>query len=224
MGDVFTAVYNEHVHNPDGSLTVNGVHMYLFGPTAVGEVVKGQATCGRLPAEAPKDVTAPTCGTLVVHPVSPQNQTPRTPRTELVGVFDAGGLQAIENVQVVNGTVTLGDETGLPHLKFSPGQTGPLPMTAVRSDEAEARNAPLEWSFEAVDKAGNRVRCPTARAPDPVRNLEAERNSAADLTSTTGTVATTATTSGSVTTTSRPAGTTTTRGVTTTTVGGTSTT
>jgi hypothetical protein len=165
VGDVFTAVYNEHVYNDDGSLTVNGVHMYLFGPTAVGEAIKGQATCGRIPATPPKDTEPPACGTLVVAPVSPQDTTPKSPLTELVGVFDARGLQAIENIEVTNWTVELGTPSGLPYLHFTPGQRGPLPVTATRTPEAEGANLPMEWSFDAVDKAGNRVHCPIARAP-----------------------------------------------------------
>lgn len=166
VGDVFTAVYNEQITNPDGSLTVNGVHMYLFGPTAVGEVIKGQATCGLTPARTPaKDTQPPVCGTLVVAPLGPQDPTPKTPRTELVGVFDTGGLEAIRDVKAANGTVQPGSPNGSPYLRQTPGQTGPLAVTATRSAEAERGNLPLEWSFEAVDRAGNTTRCPTTRAP-----------------------------------------------------------
>ena len=165
VGDVFTAVYNEQIVNADGSLTVNGVHMYLFGPTAVGEVVKGQVTCGTTPAgAAAEDAQPPTCGTLVVAPVSPTDPTPKAPRTELVGVFDTGGLQEIRDVKATNGTVQVGEPTGLPHLKLAPGQTGPLAVRAIRSAQAEAGNLPMAWSFEAVDKAGNATRCPAKRA------------------------------------------------------------
>jgi hypothetical protein len=91
VGDVFTVVYNEQIHNADGSLTVNGAHMYLFGPTAVGEVIKGQVTCGVTPpASASVDNVPPTCGTAVVEPNGPTDPTPQSPRKELVGVFDAG--------------------------------------------------------------------------------------------------------------------------------------
>ncbi|HEX2048616.1 MAG TPA: hypothetical protein VHF27_12690 [Acidimicrobiales bacterium] len=46
VGDRFRIVLNEHVTNPDGSLTVNAAHMFLLGPTAVGELVVGSVTCG----------------------------------------------------------------------------------------------------------------------------------------------------------------------------------
>jgi len=45
--DYFHIVFNEQVINPDGSLTVNAVHEYLDGPSAIGHVILGQSTCGR---------------------------------------------------------------------------------------------------------------------------------------------------------------------------------
>jgi hypothetical protein len=47
VGDHGTLVFNERLDNPDGSTTVNAVHMYLQGPTAIGDMVIGQARCGR---------------------------------------------------------------------------------------------------------------------------------------------------------------------------------
>jgi hypothetical protein len=46
VGDVGIAVFNERVTNGDGSVTLNAVHIYLQGPTAVGDLVIGQVTCG----------------------------------------------------------------------------------------------------------------------------------------------------------------------------------
>ena len=53
VGDVFSVVFNEQIRNGDGSLTVNGFHMYLFGPVAVVVV-------------APTVVTTPAWVVLVV--------------------------------------------------------------------------------------------------------------------------------------------------------------
>ena len=39
IGDKFRAVFNEQKKSRDGTLTVIGVHIYLLGPNAVGEVV-----------------------------------------------------------------------------------------------------------------------------------------------------------------------------------------
>ncbi|MDQ4070977.1 MAG: hypothetical protein M3203_16130 [Actinomycetota bacterium] len=47
VGDSFRVVYNEHITEADGSITVNAVHMYLLGPTAVGDLVIAQSRCGR---------------------------------------------------------------------------------------------------------------------------------------------------------------------------------
>ncbi len=44
--DNFRYVFNEQVMNPDGSITVNAVHAYFLGPTAVGELIIGQVVCG----------------------------------------------------------------------------------------------------------------------------------------------------------------------------------
>ncbi|MCA1692741.1 MAG: hypothetical protein LC733_11290 [Actinobacteria bacterium] len=166
VGDVFAVVYNEHIINPDGSLTVNAAHMYLFGPTAVGEVIKGQVTCGtNPPASPPSDTKIPVCGTPVVKPVGPSDPTPQTPRSELVGVFDAGGLQSITNVQVTNGTVQIGTfpnndaDPNNDYLKFTPGQTGPLAVIGTRTATAETAGLPLVWSFDATDAAGNVAHC-----------------------------------------------------------------
>lgn len=45
IGDSFRIVVNEQVTS-GGSITVNAVHMYLLGPTAVGEAIIGQSRCG----------------------------------------------------------------------------------------------------------------------------------------------------------------------------------
>jgi hypothetical protein len=49
IGDSFSIVFNEQTTNADGSKTVVGAHMYLLGPTAVGDMVVASATCGVTP-------------------------------------------------------------------------------------------------------------------------------------------------------------------------------
>jgi ELWxxDGT repeat protein len=44
VGDSYTVVFNEQILGPD-SITVNAVHMYLLGPTAVGDMVVAQSRC-----------------------------------------------------------------------------------------------------------------------------------------------------------------------------------
>jgi hypothetical protein len=46
IGDSYRVVFNEQINNGDGSITVNAVHMFLLGPTAVGELIIGQSACG----------------------------------------------------------------------------------------------------------------------------------------------------------------------------------
>ena len=46
VGDTFRMVLNEQVTSADGSITVNAAHMYLLGPTAVGDLIIGQSRCG----------------------------------------------------------------------------------------------------------------------------------------------------------------------------------
>jgi hypothetical protein len=49
VGDHFRIVFNEQIVDPvDGSVTVAAEHMYLLGPTAVGDMVVGASTCGPL--------------------------------------------------------------------------------------------------------------------------------------------------------------------------------
>ncbi|HEX3621688.1 MAG TPA: choice-of-anchor P family protein [Acidimicrobiales bacterium] len=47
VGDNFRVVYNEQTTGSDGSITVNAVHLFLLGPTAVGDLVIAQSVCGR---------------------------------------------------------------------------------------------------------------------------------------------------------------------------------
>jgi hypothetical protein len=47
---IASIVVNEQISNPDGSLTVNGLHVTVLGPSG-GNIIVSSATCG--PAEAP---------------------------------------------------------------------------------------------------------------------------------------------------------------------------
>jgi Ca2+-binding RTX toxin-like protein len=70
VNDNFRAVFNEQITNPDGSLTVNAYHLYLLGPTAVGDMVVGQVVCGVTATVTPTTVTPTT--------VTPTTVTPTT--------------------------------------------------------------------------------------------------------------------------------------------------
>jgi hypothetical protein len=45
-GDSFRAVFNEQAIDADGTITVVAVHLYLLGPTAVGDVVIAESHAG----------------------------------------------------------------------------------------------------------------------------------------------------------------------------------
>jgi VCBS repeat-containing protein len=45
VGDSWRIVFNEQVLSPD-AITVNAVHLYLLGPTALGDMIIGQSQCG----------------------------------------------------------------------------------------------------------------------------------------------------------------------------------
>jgi hypothetical protein len=142
------------------------MHAYLFGPTAVGEEIIGQVTCGTVPSKlSAKDEVPPTCGTPVVEPLAPDDPTPKSPRTELIGVFDAGGLKSVTNLKVANAKEQIGNP-GQAYLQFKPGQTGPLQITFVRTDAAQSANQKMTWSFDLTDMAGNVTHCPTTPVKD----------------------------------------------------------
>ncbi|MDQ4134218.1 MAG: hypothetical protein M3179_13700 [Actinomycetota bacterium] len=63
VNDNFRAAFNEQIVNPDGSLTVNAYHLYLLGPTAVGDVIAGQSVCGVTTEVAPTTTTGATTTT-----------------------------------------------------------------------------------------------------------------------------------------------------------------
>ncbi|SDD72129.1 choice-of-anchor P family protein [Actinokineospora iranica] len=41
-----SVVFNEQIHNDDGSLTINGVHLRLTPELGSGDIILGRATCG----------------------------------------------------------------------------------------------------------------------------------------------------------------------------------
>ena len=63
VGDNWRIVYNEQITDPDGSLTVNAVHMFLLGPIAVGEQILGHVRCAMHPESTPGPTSRPDSGT-----------------------------------------------------------------------------------------------------------------------------------------------------------------
>lgn len=169
VGVVFTVVFNQQIINADGSLTVNAVHSYLFGPTAVGEEIIGQVTCGTNPSSlVPNDTQAPTCGAPLVL-LQGIGGAPRVPQQVQEGIFDAQGIQTIDNIQTTNATVQVGQDpaSSQAYLRFTPGQTGPLDIIATETDA----NLPTSFSFDATDTVGNKTHVVVSGNP-PVDDLD----------------------------------------------------
>ena len=78
VGDSYRIVFNEQTVAADGTLTVNAAHMYLLGPTAVGEVIIGQSVCG-------VTVTNPTTTTAATTTTSAPTTTTSGPTTTTSG-------------------------------------------------------------------------------------------------------------------------------------------
>ncbi len=94
VGDRFRAVFKEQIIDPvDGSITVNAYHLYLLGPTAVGDLIAGQVVCGvtavpttttRAPTTtttvAPTTTTRAPTTTTTVAPTTTTTEAPRACR------------------------------------------------------------------------------------------------------------------------------------------------
>jgi hypothetical protein len=65
VGDSFRIVFNEQIPSADG-LTVNGAHLYLLGPTAVGDLIIAQSVCGVTATQTP--TTLPDGATTTTQP------------------------------------------------------------------------------------------------------------------------------------------------------------
>jgi hypothetical protein len=103
---------------------------------------------------------------VLADPTTP-GSPPKAPRTETIGVFDAGGLKSITDIQSNNAKVQLGNPNGvgedpaLPaYLRFVPGQKGPISVSGVQ----EKPDLPTSFSFRANDVAGNSTRCEVGKA------------------------------------------------------------
>jgi hypothetical protein len=100
VGDSFRVVYNEQVTAADGSITVNAVHLYLLGPTAVGDLVIGQSVCG---------VTATASTTTTQAGATTTTQAGATTTTQ-AGATTTTSAQATTTTQAQATTTTLADQ------------------------------------------------------------------------------------------------------------------
>jgi hypothetical protein len=91
--DNFHVVFNEQITNADGSLTVNAVHEFLDGPTAVGDLIIGQSVCGVTAAAGPTTTTAPGATTTTT-PGATTTTTPGATTTTVVSVTTTAPVAA----------------------------------------------------------------------------------------------------------------------------------
>lgn len=102
LGEKFRIVYNEQIVDPDGSITVNALHMYLLGPVAVGEQILGHVRCSMKPAETSATTALPipttTSTSTPVGSIPPATEVRLTKTTEkgtdLLPFAVGGGLLA----------------------------------------------------------------------------------------------------------------------------------
>lgn len=84
VGDTFRYVFNEQVVGADGSLTVNAAHLYLIGPTALGDVIIGQSMCG-VTAVAATTTTTVAAATTTTAPGATTTTAPAATTTTAAG-------------------------------------------------------------------------------------------------------------------------------------------
>jgi hypothetical protein len=80
VGDRYRIVYNEQFVDPDGSITVNGVHMYLLGDIAIGESIIGQVRCSTKGAAFPTTPSTVVGPSTTVPPTTLPSSLPTTTR------------------------------------------------------------------------------------------------------------------------------------------------
>jgi hypothetical protein len=86
VGDTFEYIFNEHITNPDGSLTVYAVHGRLLGPSAVGDVFIGRVDCGVTATGGGPTTTQPPGVTTTQPPGVTTTQPPGVTTTQPPGV------------------------------------------------------------------------------------------------------------------------------------------
>ncbi len=105
VGDNFRAVYNEQTTGADGSITVDAVHLYLLGPTAIGDLVIAQSVCGVTATAAATTTTAPGATTTTAPGASTTRLAAATTTTVAAGTMTAQAAGAT-TAQAAGATTT----------------------------------------------------------------------------------------------------------------------
>jgi hypothetical protein len=88
-------IFNEQIVEPDGTITVNAVHMFLRGPIALGEQILGHVRCSIHPAPASATTAVASSvppASAVARPSSPSPASGPLLPSVLAAVAVAGGL------------------------------------------------------------------------------------------------------------------------------------
>ena len=103
VGDRWRIVLNEQTNNPDGSRTVVAAHMYLLGPTAVGDMFVGSTTCGLTRTPVPHLVSV---GDVAVA----EGDAGSGSAIFTVSLSEAAGSPVTVNYATANGTAVAGSD------------------------------------------------------------------------------------------------------------------
>ncbi len=113
-GDDIRYVFNEQIVDPaDGSITVNAVHEYFWGPNTFGELIVGQSVCGVRATTTPTAITPPT----VTSVVPQEGATGIAPGANISAIFseamksDSINTNTVKLLKVEEGPDTLVDAT-----------------------------------------------------------------------------------------------------------------
>ena len=120
VGDHFRVVLNEQIRDGD-FLTVNGIHMYLLGPIAVGDLVIAQSRC-RAGATLPGAATSAPPSVATTVPASVATPAPSAPAP--VPTAAKSSANAVLPV-TIGGMVLLGGIGGITLRRRRRGGSGP---------------------------------------------------------------------------------------------------
>lgn len=130
--DNFRYVFNEQVTDPDGSLTVHAGHLYLDGPTAVGDLLVGKAECGvtavAVPAVSRFTPTASPVGKTITIEGSSFTGATKVAFTRATG----GSVDAVTFSVIDDGRISVKVPTG--------AVTGPVSVTTAAGKGTSATN------------------------------------------------------------------------------------
>ena len=181
VGDRFRIVFNEQVRNPDGSITVHGAHMYLLGPTAVGDLYIATVTCGVTAVGATTTTTAPAGATTTVPgattTTAPESTTTTAQRTDTAAAdttttdigdaADTGGPTAVAAAS--GGGLTEAAASG-PAPRLAAAQAPTTTTTAARGGAPASISGSAYGFFTSVGLFGGPA---ATRGPTPIVELPA---------------------------------------------------